>query len=277
MNTQQTKTKMTLGVLALAGVVLYSMTTCGGDLEPPASPAPTMKTLDEIEPRTPVQSLPGNSNSLYLINQSGAYYLTGNITGQAGKNGITITSDDVTLDLCGFTLLGVPGSLSGIFTPSRQVNVVVRNGVIRGWGNTGCDMKEADNSVMKDLLVSNNTFYGLSVGDHCLVINCAALANNAIGIYSEAFSVISGCTSNNNDQSGIGINGDSCVIENCTASNNGGAGIGSNGGSIVKNCTTSRNAAQGISINSNGGRVIDCYSSNNASTGILINDGSVKD
>lgn len=91
-----------------------------GDLNPPAGPvAPTMKTLVEVEPRTAVNSAntPGDADSVYKITTPGSYYLTDSITGVSGKHGIKIETDDVTLDLMGFALIGVPGSLDGVMAP----------------------------------------------------------------------------------------------------------------------------------------------------------------
>src|SRR5438105_3055049 len=88
-----------------------------GDLNPPAGPvAPTHKTLTEVEPRIAINATntPGDANSLFKITQPGSYYLTGNITGVAAKNGIAIAASGVTLDLNGFDLLGVASSLDGV-------------------------------------------------------------------------------------------------------------------------------------------------------------------
>ena len=51
---------------------------------------------------------------MFKITQPGSYYLTSNVTGVAGKAGIEVTAPNVTIDLRGFELLGVPGSLAGI-------------------------------------------------------------------------------------------------------------------------------------------------------------------
>src|SRR5678815_1587099 len=82
-----------------------------GPLTPPGAPAPTMKTLDQVEPRVAINATntPGDDDSLFKITQPGSYYLTGNITGVAGKHGIEIAASGVTLDLNGFDLVGVAG------------------------------------------------------------------------------------------------------------------------------------------------------------------------
>ena len=60
--------------IGLACVLVHVLTTgyvaAQGSLTPPGAPAETMKTLEQVEPRTPVSSLP------FTITQSGSYYLT---------------------------------------------------------------------------------------------------------------------------------------------------------------------------------------------------------
>src|SRR5688572_3995985 len=102
------------GALAAAAAALV---VSAGPLNPPPGPVgSTYKTLTEVEPRTPVSSVntPGDPDSLFRITQPGSYYLTANLAGVAGKHGIEIDADDVTLDLCGFELKGVAGSLDGV-------------------------------------------------------------------------------------------------------------------------------------------------------------------
>ena len=62
-------------------------------LTPPGAPAnKVFKTLDQIEPRIPINNdtTPGDSDSLFRIVNPGSYYLTANLQGVASKNGIEI-------------------------------------------------------------------------------------------------------------------------------------------------------------------------------------------
>ncbi|MBS0657814.1 MAG: hypothetical protein JSR82_06145 [Verrucomicrobia bacterium] len=82
-------------------------------------------SVNALETRTPISSAP------FVINTRGSYYLTGNLSFTSG-NAITINSSQVTLDLNGFTISGVSGCQAGISVAANLVNVVIRNGFIRG-------------------------------------------------------------------------------------------------------------------------------------------------
>ena len=105
-------TGLTLLALAILNPQL-STVFAQGSLTPPGAPAPVMKSLDQIEPRTIVNAAntPGDSGNSFIITNAGSYYLTTNLVGVSSKNGIKIAANNVALDLNGFALLGVPGSL----------------------------------------------------------------------------------------------------------------------------------------------------------------------
>jgi hypothetical protein len=77
---------------------------------------------------TKITSLP------YTISAPGAYYLGSNLSYSGPGNGITINSDDVTLDLMGFALTysGSGTDNFGIYLDQGN-NVEIRNGTIHGW------------------------------------------------------------------------------------------------------------------------------------------------
>ena len=108
-----------------------TLTWAQGSLTPPPGvPAATMKTLDQVEARKPVQSLAAAAP--YTISQPGSYYLTGNITVASG-DAIVIASDDVSLDLNGFTIRStLAGSFSGtaIKVSGAHSRLTVRHGSI---------------------------------------------------------------------------------------------------------------------------------------------------
>ena len=124
-------TKLQLATLVSSFIILHSAFGQGA-LTPPGAPAPTMKSLDQIEPRTPISAVP------FTITNSGSYYLTDNLSDSlvvslAGTNAITIAASGVTLDLNGFTLactLGTTGS--GIQLSSGLSDITIANGHLRG-------------------------------------------------------------------------------------------------------------------------------------------------
>jgi hypothetical protein len=174
----------------------------GGSLTPPAGPpAPVMRTLDEIynkatavetqntnqttqltsiqtkvnslETRTAVNSLSGDFLNLHKISQSGSYYLNANITGVASKHCIEITADNVTLDLSGFTLIGVSTTYYAINCSGS--NVVIKNGTLSAWNgtNSGGIVVSGTDVKIEDVSIKNATFGISSSGANTQISRCS--------------------------------------------------------------------------------------------------------
>jgi hypothetical protein len=290
------------------GVIWVGVTATAwgqGSLTPPGAPGPTMKTLAQVEPRTPIPGLP------YTITNSGAYYLTTNLTGIADTSGVVVVCDDVAIDLRGFTLYGQSGSHHGVFIQGARQNVAIRNGTIRDWGGCGIQGNDEGNAAQgcqfTDLHLTGNGDWGLSGGDGARVSGCTARGNAGgglsgrfssvvrncaaqgcgIGIHGSNGSTISGCASRDSGTgidtpegstvvdctalaNGVGISaGPNCTIKNCTAKSNG-TGIRADAGSTISGCTADMSGDHGIRVTRN------CYVLNNTcqgDTNSLAGDG----
>ena len=232
-----------------------------GPLNPPAGPVTsTYKTLTEVEPRIAINATntPGDADSLFKITQRGSYYLTGNITGVAGKHGVEITASGVTLDLMGFDLSGIPamGAFDGVSaTVFSRTNITIRNGSVRGWGGEGVDLGTvgASNSAVIDVRASNNTGNGILTGSFSMITGCTASLNTGDGIVAGEGSTITGCTASFNNGNGIwALEG--CTISNCTPQVNTLDGIRVTSGCVVlaNTCSFNGNGGDGAGIHATG-------------------------
>jgi len=248
------------------GLTFCPLVLAQGPLTPPGAPAPTMKTLDQVEARTPVSAAP------LTITASGSYYLTGNLTVATG-NAITIASDNVTLDLNGFTISSTapsPGSGIGVALASIRKNVVIRNGNILGLttfvagvftpggfldgvGNTNTssvNLRVSDLNVLgmaSDGINLATTTVPTFVVERCNITNCAGF-----GIQAAVIRECSADTTGNAAISGdcvYACSGETVNTGSATAS-------GVSGLSIVDNCrgiAVSGSGLQGIAVSNSRG------------------------
>jgi hypothetical protein len=182
-----------------------------GSLTPPGAPAPTMKSLDQIyqrvEQRKPISSAPFN------ITQPGSYYLTTNLD-LTGKAGISISTNEVTIDLNGFTLYSrsTPAAGTAISLNSgNNSDITILNGHITGGVTnngagtysgsgffTGIDYSYSPNGTPQNVRVSGVSVSGctasgifLGTSGSTIVESCAVRAVGGNGIVA---SVIQGST-----------------------------------------------------------------------------------
>lgn len=247
--------------LACVTVVACTAIVVAGPLDPPAGAvASTLKTLGEVEPRIAINqaNTPGDADSLFQITHAGSYYLTGNVTGVAGKHGIEIASGGVTIDLCGFDLSGVSGmgNFDGVRTLVTSMrNVTLLNGSIRNWGGDGVDFTftggDVTNCRIEGVTANGNAACGIRAGTRAgIVTNCIASSNGSVGILVGHGYSVTNCSVSNNTGNGVQAASASSVT-GCSATDNAGSGIFIDGGSTAVNCSSSGNGQHGFIANSN--------------------------
>lgn len=258
------------GLGGLAAGALLAGRAHAGPLNPPAGPVTsTGKTLTEVEPRIAINAVntPGDADSLFRISQPGSYYLAGNVAGVSGKHGIKITASGVTIDLNGFDLSGVTGSLSGIFAFGSINSICIQNGKVRNWRGSGISASSSTGVLLRDLIAMSNAATGILCGGSSVISDCVA-RDNVIGIVCGERSVVTHCTAGLNSNAGIQTS-TAAVVSGCSADENGGQGIVLGFLGYVAGCTASRNALTGISTNSSC-TIIDNTASENTSHGIDV-------
>ena len=193
------KTHLKLAALALLlSAINHQLSTCfaQGSLTPPGAPAATMKSLDQIEPRTPISAVP------FTISEPGSYYLTTNVITTV-SNAITISVSGVTLDLSGFTIASTVDSAANggtaILLGSGLSDITIFNGHIRsGVTNNGSGVYSGSgfnygiyysgtapvNTRISGVSVAGCLYYGifLHAGDSTVVEACTVRTMGSYGI-----------------------------------------------------------------------------------------------
>ena len=273
MKTKNQRIKLTTLAVLVTSLVAGPLPTRAGELEPLGPPGPTMKTLDEVEPRIPIQT----ADLPLTISEPNSYYLAEHINfTQSNTPAITIDANDVTIDLNGFALTGPGQSVGtnsyGVFI-SNQNNVEIRDGTIRSFGHSGIreDAESGKGHRILRVRAVSNKYSGISLrGSGHQIKHCTGAYNGTNGIYVSADSLIISNNVHDNQGSGIQANYGSMVTGNA-ANNNQNHGITVDNGNTLVDNTTSNNVNEGIKgVNAN--RVVGntVYDNN---TGIYLEDG----
>ena len=263
------------GCALITGISALALLVNAGPLNPPAGPvSPTAKTLAEIEPRIVISlaNTPGDADSLFKITQPGSYYLTGNITGVGGKIGIEIANHGVTLDLNGFELAGIPGSLDGVRASIDSLrNIVVINGNVRDWDAAGIYLGTAASGRLERVNAWRNGTTGLSAGSGMVISHCSAHANAGSGISAGFGCSITDCSAYSNASNGISA-GSANTVTNCAAYFSGANGFTTGSVCTVTNCAAYNSGTRGFLL-SIGSTISACSAGNSGSDGIRCSTG----
>ena len=288
-----------LALLLAALNAQLSIASAQGSLTPPGAPAPTMKTLAQIEPRTDVLTLPIGGLGAYSITQPGSYYLSSNLVSGAGISGIEIKTNDVTIDLGGFAMIGA-GGFRGIFANgSASQRIRIKNGRLTGYtfgidcaslaavtnviiedvqlvgfgGAGGVGVKAASGLTVRRSLI--NGFNGssgaaLQAGNYSHLEQCTA-QNNAAGMTVGTDSKLFGCLSVSNNSDGI-VAGAGSVVNDCICRFNHFNGFTLGDAVAVSHCTAALNGQEGIVVG-NFATMNNSITMSNADTGITVGNG----
>ncbi|MEO1438117.1 MAG: right-handed parallel beta-helix repeat-containing protein, partial [Bacteroidota bacterium] len=209
--------------------------------------------INIAEPRTPIDELDPDGNGSLIIDKPGSYYLRENLIVNA-NDGIRINSDNVTLDLNGYTVLrGADGSGNGITNIGSQNNITIKNGTVRGFTDMGIDLLNSPNCLIKNVKVKDNGEDGITVDENSLVINCIATGNG---------------------EHGIQLFGEGSIVRDGTFSHNGFDGINATAGSTIYNCVASHNRTDGIDV-FDGSRIEGCTVFENGNYGMDLSRGTL--
>jgi len=235
-----------------------------GDLNPPPGPV------------QPTDATPLHAQSVTLphtIAQPGRYRLTSSLT--SDTDGLIIATDDVTIDLNGFTLSGGSGSAIRAPLGVTFTNVRVTNGFIRDWDaagvnaslidfgqqqtalltnvhvdsviviNCGTGIQGSEGLVVNDAQVSDCTV-GISVGVAGVVRDSVVRSAASIGIASSSGGVIQRCAIS---QAGIGISaGDDAFVQHCSVATTTGVGVDLGFGSTLSDSQVNDAGSTGVQV-----------------------------
>lgn len=238
---------------------------------PPGAIAPTYKTLSEVEPRIAITSAntPGDATAVHRITQSGSYYLTGNVSGVANRHTIMILANNVTIDLNGFSLLGVTNSLDGIRTTGTYSNLRIRNGSVIAHGQIGVNLVASSDCGLEQVQIMNCGLSGAALGTRSMVKSVHVTNNADIGLAIGESSVVDNSTAVAN-KIGFRVTGATVRLQNCSARSNSGIGFELFSECDLSNCVATMNAGHGFSAAGGRNSLSDCKADANANNGFYI-------
>lgn len=260
--------------IGLVAVVCVCASALAGDLDPPAGPVDsTFKTLNEVEPSRPIESLPGNATARHVISEPGAYHLTGNLLGfgASGPVFIEVETSGVTIDLRGF-LMSVNNTADHAIldVSSGSTGLTVRNGRIQSTLDEAIFAPNARQALIEYISFENADLFGgaaVVVGDGSIVRDVRLVSGGGVVVGNssivqrvinasgrETIFAGNGCVISDVVIRGSGSGGSNrlisvgngCLIERVTARNARNRGILAGAYATVRDCSFTNDSGTGV-------------------------------
>jgi hypothetical protein len=159
-----------------------------------------------------------------------------------------VVADNVTIDLCGFSMIGDLSSRDAIHSDGGPflTGLFVRNGSILRWGTgSGVYAGSVAQVNIENLAISNVIFEGVWIGAQSQIQHCKVTAARN-GLRAGAGSLIADCTVKTTSERGIDA-GAGCIVRNCSVANATLVGIATAENSIIQGCAVS-NSVGGFNV-----------------------------
>lgn len=214
--------------------------------------------------KIPISTLP------FDIDEPGSYYVTQDLDATPGQRGISIECDDVTIDLCGFTLRGNSAGTLGILAGTPNIdNVCIHGGIVRGWQQSGISLDIAEHISLRDLKLIGNGVAGAVVGDQFTIRNVVATGNILAGIIARRNGTMAECVV---EGSGTGIScGNGTALRDCVARNNRGVGVSAGAYCTLFRCSVAGGSFAGFDLG-RGSSLTGCVVSGVSGSGFVQKD-----
>lgn len=161
----------------------------------------------------------GDSTFVFIIEEPGSYYLDENIRVGAGQYGVYIRSEQVTLDLNGYSIIGDENSIIGVLSQTTLGGITVRNGFVESMGSAGI-FNDSGEMVVEDMTVRDCGDDGIYVGVG-RVERCYVEGNAGDGIEMFGPGIVRDSIARQN-QTGIRAQG---IVDGCDVRENTGDGV----------------------------------------------------
>jgi hypothetical protein len=133
-------------------------------------------------------------NQCQLLLSSGSYLLTAPLPQntpppQPGTRGgcLIVAANHITIDLGGWSISNVSGGDNGITDAGiERRDIVVQNGIIRGFSASGVDLFHSTGVRVEHVQVFNNKGDGIAVGSVSIIKDNLVVGNSGVGINSAA-------------------------------------------------------------------------------------------